>query len=54
MPDDQRKLYLAIEATNELAVSKARIEIIRLIKEELIRLQSNSGPGNRGGRYKVL
>lgn len=36
--EGERKLYLAIEATNELAISKAKAEIIRLIKEELIRL----------------
>lgn len=34
----ERKLYLAIEGTSELAVSKARAEIIRLIKEELVKL----------------
>src|SRR5699024_9717241 len=36
----ERKLYLAIEATNEMAVSKARAEIIRLIKEELVKMVS--------------
>lgn len=38
--EGERKLYLAIEATSELAISKAKAEIIRLIKEELIRLVS--------------
>jgi ATP-dependent RNA helicase DDX46/PRP5 len=38
----ERKLYLAIEGTNELSVSKARAEIIRLIKEELIKMVCNS------------
>ena len=38
--EGERKLYLAIEATNELAIGKAKAEIIRLIKEELIRLVS--------------
>ncbi|KAK3760692.1 hypothetical protein RRG08_010665 [Elysia crispata] len=51
--EGERKLYLAIEATNELAISKAKAEIIRLIKEELIRLQNSYQPINRG-RYKVL
>lgn len=36
----ERKLYLAIEGTTELSVSKARAEIIRLIKEELIKMVS--------------
>ena len=34
----ERKLYLAIEGTNEMAVSKARAEIVRLIKEELVKM----------------
>jgi ATP-dependent RNA helicase DDX46/PRP5 len=36
--EDERKLYLAIEATTELAIQKAKKEITRLIKEELVRL----------------
>ncbi|CAL1528686.1 unnamed protein product [Lymnaea stagnalis] len=40
--EGERKLYLAIEATSELAISKAKAEIIRLIKEELIRLVSST------------
>ncbi|PRD23463.1 UNVERIFIED_CONTAM: ddx46 [Trichonephila clavipes] len=38
--EGDRKLYLAIESTNELAVSKARAEFIRLIKEELVKMVS--------------
>lgn len=34
----ERKLYLAIEGTTELSVSKARAEIIRLIKEEFTKM----------------
>ena len=37
---DERKLYLAIEATSEVAISKAKAEITRLIKDELVRLVS--------------
>ncbi|GIY16970.1 probable ATP-dependent RNA helicase DDX46 [Caerostris darwini] len=51
--EGDRKLYLAIESTNELAVSKARAEFIRLIKEELVKMQHSYQPINRG-RYKVL
>ena len=36
--DGERKLYLAIEATSEMAIQKAKKEITRLIKEELVRL----------------
>ncbi|CAB3364204.1 Hypothetical predicted protein [Cloeon dipterum] len=53
-PDGERKLYLAIESTSELAVSKAKAEITRLIKEELIKLQSTSHQLVNKSRYKVL
>jgi ATP-dependent RNA helicase DDX46/PRP5 len=51
--EGERKLYLGIEATSELAIQKAKAEIIRLIKEELVRLQHTYQPINKG-RYKVL
>ena len=38
--DGERPLYLAIEATSEMAITKAKKEITRLIKEELVRLVS--------------
>ena len=49
---DERKLYLAIESLNELAVDRAKIEIQRLIKEELVRLQNSYQPQSKG-RYKL-
>ncbi|XP_043925167.1 probable ATP-dependent RNA helicase DDX46 [Protopterus annectens] len=51
--EGERKIYLAIESANELSVQKAKAEITRLIKEELIRLQNSYQPANKG-RYKVL
>uniref|UniRef100_A0A4W4DUM3 Probable ATP-dependent RNA helicase DDX46 n=1 Tax=Electrophorus electricus TaxID=8005 RepID=A0A4W4DUM3_ELEEL len=51
--EGERKIYLAIESANELAVQKAKAEITRLIKEELIRLQNSYQPAIKG-RYKVL
>uniref|UniRef100_A0A8C4Z719 Probable ATP-dependent RNA helicase DDX46 n=1 Tax=Gadus morhua TaxID=8049 RepID=A0A8C4Z719_GADMO len=51
--EGERKIYLAIESANELAVTKAKAEITRLIKEELIRLQNSYQPTSKG-RYKVL
>ncbi|KAL8561776.1 putative ATP-dependent RNA helicase ddx46 [Nucella lapillus] len=51
--EGERRLYLALEATSELAISKAKKEISRLIKEELVRLQNSYQPINKG-RYKVL
>ena len=49
----ERKLYLAIEATSEMAIQKAKKDITILIKEELIRLQNSYQPINKG-RYKVI
>ena len=40
LKEGERKLYLAIEATSEIAIGKAKKEITRLIKEELVRLVS--------------
>ena len=53
-PEGERKLFLAIESVSELAVSKAKAEIIRLIREELIKLRTSGGPIKTLGRYKVL
>lgn len=53
-PEGERKLFLAIESTSELAVSKAKAEIIRLIREELVKLGTSAGPIKAQGRYKVL
>jgi len=52
-PDGERKLYLAIESCSELAVQKAKREITRLIKEELLKLSSAHHVFNKG-RYKVV
>ncbi|XP_030382423.1 probable ATP-dependent RNA helicase DDX46 isoform X4 [Scaptodrosophila lebanonensis] len=52
-PEGERKLYLAIESCSELAVQKAKREITRLIKEELLRLSSAHHVFNKG-RYKVV
>ena len=49
---EERKLYLAIESLNELAVDRAKLEIQRLIKEELVRLQNSYQPQSKG-RYKL-
>ena len=35
-PEGERKLYLAIESTLELAVQKAKVEITRLLKVSLM------------------
>lgn len=53
-PEGERKLYLAIESCNELAVSKAKREITRLIKEELIKMQATSHHLINKARYKVV
>ncbi|KAH9419817.1 putative ATP-dependent RNA helicase ddx46 [Dermatophagoides pteronyssinus] len=48
----ERKLYLAIEGVSERSVSKAKSEIIRLIKEELIKLNNTSYLNK--SRYRVV
>ncbi|VUZ49403.1 unnamed protein product [Hymenolepis diminuta] len=50
---DERPLYLCLEANNERSIQMAKTEIMRIIKEELIKLQSGSSLTNRG-RYKVM
>ncbi|XKL59431.1 hypothetical protein PGB90_000447 [Kerria lacca] len=53
-PEGERKLYLAIESVNEFSVSKAKVEITRLIKEELLKLQSTAHHMVNKARYKVI
>ncbi|XP_017785596.1 PREDICTED: probable ATP-dependent RNA helicase DDX46 [Nicrophorus vespilloides] len=53
-PDGERKLYLAIESTSDIAVSKAKSEITRLIKEELLKLQTAGHHTFSKARYKVV
>ncbi|XP_050299462.1 probable ATP-dependent RNA helicase DDX46 [Anthonomus grandis grandis] len=53
-PDGERKLYLAIESTSDMAVSKAKSEITRLIKEELLKLQTAGHHMINKNRYKVV
>lgn len=54
VPDGERKLYLAIESTSDMAVSRAKAEITRLIKEELIKAQNAPVSQVNRGRYKVI
>lgn len=53
-PEGERKLYLAIESSQELAITKAKSEITRIIKEELLKLQTSSHHLINKARYKVL
>lgn len=53
-PEGERKLYLAIESTSDIAVTKAKAEITRLIKEELLKLQTAGHHTFNKARYKVL
>jgi ATP-dependent RNA helicase DDX46/PRP5 len=53
-PEGDRKLFLAIESTNELSVQKAKVEITRLLKEELMKMQTSGIHHINKGRYKVL
>lgn len=53
-PEGERKLYLAIESTSDIAVSKAKSEITRLMKEELLKLQTAGHHTFNKARYKVI
>jgi len=53
-PEGERKLFLAIESTLELSVQKAKVEITRLLKEELMKLSASSIHHINKGRYQVL
>ncbi|KAK9887821.1 hypothetical protein WA026_000136 [Henosepilachna vigintioctopunctata] len=53
-PEGERKLYLAIESTSDMAVAKAKSEITRLIKEELLKLQTSGHHTFNKARYKVI
>lgn len=53
-PEGERKLYLAIESSQELAIAKAKSEITRIIKEELLKLQTSSHHSVNKARYKVV
>lgn len=52
-PEGERKLYLAIESCSERAVQKAKSEIQRLIKEELLKIKNAHHIINKA-RYKVV
>ncbi|KAL7024973.1 hypothetical protein ACKWTF_013285 [Chironomus riparius] len=54
IPEGERKLYLAIESCSERAVSKAKSEITRLIKEELLKIKNVSHHLINKARYKVV
>ncbi|KAG5442579.1 putative ATP-dependent RNA helicase ddx46 [Clonorchis sinensis] len=49
---DDRPLYLCIEAVTEREITIAKKEIMRVIKEEMLKVQSGSSSGR--GRYKVV
>uniref|UniRef100_A0A915K4N1 Probable ATP-dependent RNA helicase DDX46 n=1 Tax=Romanomermis culicivorax TaxID=13658 RepID=A0A915K4N1_ROMCU len=53
--ENERRLFLAIEATSDLSINRAKTEIIRILKEELIKLaQQNAQQGHNKARYKVV
>jgi len=55
-PDGMRKLFICIEGAKERSVALAKMEIKRMIKEELSKAQmfSFGSNGSRAGRYSVL
>ncbi|XP_031570919.1 probable ATP-dependent RNA helicase DDX46 [Actinia tenebrosa] len=51
--EGERKIYLYIEGPSERAIQLAKVEIKRIVKEELVRLGTFRGP-QQTGRYKVV
>ncbi|XP_068715528.1 probable ATP-dependent RNA helicase DDX46 isoform X2 [Montipora foliosa] len=51
--EGERKIYLYIEGPSERSIQLAKIEVKRVVKEEMMRLGSLRGPQS-SGRYKVL
>lgn len=51
--EGERKIYLYIEGPSERSIHLAKLEVKRVVKEEMIRLGSFRGPQS-AGRYKVL
>ena len=49
----QRRLHLLIEGNTELQVRQAKLEILRMLDEETLRLGA-SGNASSFGRYAVL
>jgi ATP-dependent RNA helicase DDX46/PRP5 len=49
----ERKLHLLIEGSNEMSVKQARLEILKVLEDETIRI-SASGSLATTGRYSVL
>lgn len=53
--EGERKLFLALEATSDLAIGRAKAEIVRVLKEELKKLASQSSQQTYNkARYKVV
>jgi len=52
--EDEKRLHLYIESLSERSIEIAKAEIKRLLKEELIRAESNSYRSQNTGRYKVI
>ena len=49
-----RALHLLIEGTDALSVRQAKLDIMRMLEEETLRIRSAMGSGGGGGRYSVV
>lgn len=49
----ERRLHLIIEGSNEMSVKQARLEIVKVLEDETIRI-SAAGTLSTSGRYSVL
>jgi len=48
------RLHFIIEGPSEIQVKQARLEILRILEEETLRIGASGGGGGGGGRYSVI
>ena len=50
----ERRLHLLIEGNSEMSVRQARLDILRVLEEETLRISSSTSLLGSAGRYSVL
>ncbi|RYH24008.1 hypothetical protein EON65_17165 [archaeon] len=50
----EKRLHLVLESDNEMSVRQARMDLLRMLEEETIKLSAQPGIGGGGGRYSVV
>ncbi|KAI1710101.1 DEAD/DEAH box helicase domain-containing protein [Ditylenchus destructor] len=52
--NDERKLYLFLEARDEISLRRAKEEIVRIMREQLRQMTASGSRQQYGGRYKLF